>query len=49
MAAENAIVRRRSSERPASSAEAVALETEDLGVVDEAVDHRGGDHVVAEC
>jgi hypothetical protein len=27
---------------------AVALEGEDLGVVDEAVDHRGGDDVVAE-
>jgi len=27
---------------------AVALEGEDLGVVDEAVDHRGGDDVVSE-
>jgi hypothetical protein len=27
---------------------AVALEGDDLGVVDGAVDHRGGDHVVAE-
>ena len=27
---------------------AVALEAEDLGVVDEPVDHRGGGHVVAE-
>ena len=27
---------------------AVALEAEDLGVVDETVDHRGGRHVIAE-
>ena len=27
---------------------AVAFEAEDLGVVDEPVDHRGGGHVVAE-
>jgi hypothetical protein len=27
---------------------AVALEADDLGVVDESVDHRGGDDVVAE-
>ncbi len=32
----------------ASEPVAVAFEGEDLGVVDEPVDHRGGDHVVAE-
>ncbi len=32
----------------ASEPVAVALRAEDLGVVDEAVDHRGGGHVVAE-
>ena len=32
----------------AAEAVAVAFEAEDVGVVDEPVDHRGGDHVVAE-
>jgi hypothetical protein len=36
------------SEVLAAEAVAVALEGEDVGVVDEPVDHRGGDGVVAE-
>ena len=36
------------SEVAVFEAVAVAFEAEDLGVVDETVDHRGGGHVVAE-
>jgi hypothetical protein len=40
--------RRGAREVAVFEAVAVAFEGEDLGVVDEAVDHRGGDGVVAE-
>jgi hypothetical protein len=44
----SAALARRASRSFAAQAVAVAFEREDLGVVDEPVDHCGGRHVVAE-